>query len=159
MSSSLFLQQFPACLVLLIWIDFVMGVKCPYNCCFVGCYLQDLFNIVSFEVISLHTSILIVFTVKWFQLLQSNSNNSKLFRTVLCTHLTGWMCCYLKQSMLFNTVKQPKALPCNTLKSIKVHIQRISSIAIYYLQCNWTVICLHTGKWSNSSISNKSLPN
>ena len=45
MSSSLLLQQCPACLVRLTWIVFVMGGKWPYSCCFVGCCLQDLFNI------------------------------------------------------------------------------------------------------------------
>ena len=45
MSLSLLLQQCPACLVHLTWIVFVMGSKWPYRCCFVECYLQDLFNI------------------------------------------------------------------------------------------------------------------
>ena len=45
MSSSLLLQQCPACLVRLTWIVFVMGGRWPYSCCFVGCCLQDLFNI------------------------------------------------------------------------------------------------------------------
>ena len=45
MSLSLLLQQCPACLVPLILIVFVMGGKWPYSCCFVGCCLQDLFNI------------------------------------------------------------------------------------------------------------------
>ena len=31
--------------VCLTWIVFVMGGKWPYSCCFVGCCLQDLFNI------------------------------------------------------------------------------------------------------------------
>ena len=44
MSSSLLLQQCPACLVRLIWIVFVMGGRWPYSCCFVGHCLQDLFN-------------------------------------------------------------------------------------------------------------------
>ena len=43
--SSLLLQQCPACLVRLILIVFVMGGKWLYNFCFVGCCLQDLFNI------------------------------------------------------------------------------------------------------------------
>ena len=43
--SSLLLQQCPACLVRLTLIVFVMGGRWPYSCCFVGCYLQDLFNI------------------------------------------------------------------------------------------------------------------
>ena len=38
MSSSILLQQCPACLVRLILIAFVMGgSRCPYCCCFVGC--------------------------------------------------------------------------------------------------------------------------
>ena len=45
MSSSLLLQQCPACLVCLTWIVFVMGGRWPYSWCFVGCCLQDLFNI------------------------------------------------------------------------------------------------------------------
>ena len=45
MSSSLLLQQWPACLVRLTWIVFVMGGRWPYSCCFVGCCRQDLFNI------------------------------------------------------------------------------------------------------------------
>ena len=40
MSSSLLLQQCPACLVRLTCIVFMMGGKWPYSCC-----LQDLFNI------------------------------------------------------------------------------------------------------------------
>ena len=45
MSSSLLLQQCPACLVRLTWIVFVMGGRWPYSWCFVGCCRQDLFNI------------------------------------------------------------------------------------------------------------------
>ena len=45
MSSSLLLQQSPACLVCLTRIVFVMGGRWPYSWCFVGCCLQDLFNI------------------------------------------------------------------------------------------------------------------
>ena len=45
MSSSLFLQQCPACLVRLAWIVFVMGGRWPYSWCLVGCCRQDLFNI------------------------------------------------------------------------------------------------------------------
>ena len=44
-SSSLLLQQCPACLVRLILIVFATGRGWPYSCCFVGCCLQDLFNI------------------------------------------------------------------------------------------------------------------
>ena len=45
MSSSLRLQQCPACLVRLTWIVFVMGGRWPYSWCLVGCCHQDLFNI------------------------------------------------------------------------------------------------------------------
>ena len=45
MSSSLLLQQCQACLVRLFLIVFVMGGWWSYGCCFVGCCLQDLFNI------------------------------------------------------------------------------------------------------------------
>ena len=45
MSSSLLPQQYPACLVRLTWIVFVMGGRLPYSWCFVGCCHQDLFNI------------------------------------------------------------------------------------------------------------------
>ena len=45
MSSSLLLQQCPACLVRLTWIVFVMGDRWPYSWCLVGCCRQDLFNI------------------------------------------------------------------------------------------------------------------
>ena len=45
MSSSLLLQQCPACLVRLAWIVCVMGGRWQYSWCLVGCCLQDLFNI------------------------------------------------------------------------------------------------------------------
>ena len=45
MSSSLLLQQCPACLVRLTWIVFVMGGRWPYSWCYLGCCHQDLFNI------------------------------------------------------------------------------------------------------------------
>ena len=45
MSLSLLLQQCPACMVRLTWIVFMMGGSWPYSYCFVGEYLQDLFNI------------------------------------------------------------------------------------------------------------------
>ena len=45
MSSSLLLQQCPACLVRLTWIVLMMGGRWPYSWCFVGCCRQDLFNI------------------------------------------------------------------------------------------------------------------
>ena len=45
MSSSLLLQQCPACLVRLTWIVFVIGGRWPYSWCLVGCCHQDLFKI------------------------------------------------------------------------------------------------------------------
>ena len=45
MSSSLLLQQCPACLIRLTWIVFVIGGRWPYSWCLVGCYRQDLFKI------------------------------------------------------------------------------------------------------------------
>ena len=45
MSSPLFLQQCPACLVRLTWIVFVIGGRWPYSWCLVGCCRQDLFKI------------------------------------------------------------------------------------------------------------------
>ena len=47
MSSSLLLQQCPACLVRLTWIVFVIGGMWPYSWCLVGCCRQDLFKIAS----------------------------------------------------------------------------------------------------------------
>ena len=41
MSSSLLLQQCPACLVRLTWIVFVMWGRWPYSWCLVGCCRQD----------------------------------------------------------------------------------------------------------------------
>ena len=46
MSSSLLLQQCPACLVRPTWIVFVIGGRWPYSWCLVGCCCQDLFRIV-----------------------------------------------------------------------------------------------------------------
>ena len=45
MSSSLLLQQCPACLARLTWIVFVIGGRWPYSWCLVGCCCQDLFRI------------------------------------------------------------------------------------------------------------------
>ena len=45
MSSSLLLQQCPACLVRLTWIVFVIGGRWPYSWCLVGYCPQGLFKI------------------------------------------------------------------------------------------------------------------
>ena len=60
MSSSLFLQQCPACLARLTLIVFVMGGRWRYSCCFVGCCLRDLFNIAR--------SILVLLTSSFFSI-------------------------------------------------------------------------------------------
>ena len=44
-SSSLLLQLYPACLIRLTCIVFVMGGKWPHSWCLVGCCRRDLFNI------------------------------------------------------------------------------------------------------------------
>ena len=44
MSSSLLLQQCPACQVRRTWLVFVMEGRWLYSWCFVGCCRQDLFN-------------------------------------------------------------------------------------------------------------------
>ena len=44
-SSSLLLQQFPKCIISLIWMVLEIEVSWPYSCCFVRCCRQDLFNI------------------------------------------------------------------------------------------------------------------
>ena len=41
MSSSLLLQQCPACLIRLTWIVFVIGGRWPYSWCLVGCCHQE----------------------------------------------------------------------------------------------------------------------
>ena len=57
MNSSLLLHQCSSCLVCLILIVFVMGGWWPYSCCFVGCCLHELFNIVrSMFPLSYHSS-------------------------------------------------------------------------------------------------------
>ena len=45
MSSSLLLQQCPACLVRLTWIVFMIGGRWLYSWCLVGCCRHDLFKI------------------------------------------------------------------------------------------------------------------
>ena len=56
MNSSLLLQQYPVCLVQLIWMVLEMGGRWPYSCCFVSCYFQDLFNIARSVLVQLPSS-------------------------------------------------------------------------------------------------------
>ena len=69
-SSSLLLQQCPTCLVCLILIVFVVGSWWPYSCCFVGCCLQDLFNIARSTpkslVIDIYNNFCFVCIIFWF---------------------------------------------------------------------------------------------
>ena len=44
MSSSLLLQQCPACLVRLTWIVFMIGGRWPYSWCLLGCCCLDFFK-------------------------------------------------------------------------------------------------------------------
>ena len=55
MSSSLLLQQCPACLVRLTWIVFVIGGRWPYSWCLVGCCCHDLFSIARRHYINIKT--------------------------------------------------------------------------------------------------------
>ena len=56
MSSSLLLQQCPACLVRLTWIVFVIGGRWPYSWCLVGCCRLDLFKIARSILVQLPSS-------------------------------------------------------------------------------------------------------
>ena len=56
MNSSLLLQQFPACLVRLTSIVFMMGGRWQYSCCFVGCCLQELFCLARCILVQLQSS-------------------------------------------------------------------------------------------------------
>ena len=62
MSSSLLLQQCPACLVRLTWIVFVMGGRWTYSWCLVGCCRQP-------RTLSLNSTGLIVIYIMFFFLL------------------------------------------------------------------------------------------
>ena len=56
MSSSLLLQQCPACLARLTWIVFVIGGRWPYSWCLVGCCCQDL--LFRIQVFGAHRSVI-----------------------------------------------------------------------------------------------------
>ena len=67
MSSSLLLQDEPACQARLTWIVFVMGGRWPYSWCFVGCCRQDLFNIARNILVLLRpaSSLAVLLASKW----------------------------------------------------------------------------------------------
>ena len=75
MSSSLLLQQWPVCLVRLIWIVFMIGGRWPLSWCFVGCCRQDLFKV-------LNEWIAIKFVVKNYIYLKINFN--LVFNSIIC---------------------------------------------------------------------------
>ena len=56
MSSSLLLQQFPACLVHFIWMVLEMGGRWLYSC-FMVCCFQDLFSIACGILVQLPSSL------------------------------------------------------------------------------------------------------
>ena len=67
MSSSLLLQQCPACLVRLTWIVFLMGGRWPYSWCRVWCCHLDLFNIARMQSINLDK--IFIYDYWFFQLM------------------------------------------------------------------------------------------
>ena len=73
MSSSLLLQQCPACLVRLTWIVFVIGGRWLYSWCLVGCCRQDLFKIAR----SINKNILSAMDKLSFKL-SKNKNNTHI---------------------------------------------------------------------------------
>ena len=66
-SSSLLLQQCPACLVRLTWIVFVIGGRWPYSWCLVGCCCQGYIYIYIYiwKYIYIYIYIYIVITKIW----------------------------------------------------------------------------------------------
>ena len=83
MNSSLLLQQCLACLVRLIWMVFVMGGRCPYSCCFMGCCLQDLFNTTCNILVQF-------FNVISMTLIEGGSYPSVEMQSVYPTDPAGW---------------------------------------------------------------------
>ena len=57
MSSSLLLQQYPACLVRLTRMVCEIGDRWPYSCFLVGCYFHDLFRITRNILVQLPSSL------------------------------------------------------------------------------------------------------
>ena len=68
MSSSLLLQQCPACLVRLTWIVFVIGGRWPYSWCLVGCCCQDLLRIARTQIAILGTIRIISIDLQYLKL-------------------------------------------------------------------------------------------
>ena len=71
MSSSLLLQQCPACLVRLTWIVFVIGGRWPYSWCLVGCCCQDLFRLTDLRLGSSFFRDRYLMSDKWLKVFRS----------------------------------------------------------------------------------------
>ena len=92
MSSSLLLQQCPACQVCLTWIVFVMGGRWPYSWCLVGgCCRQDLFNIAHSVLVSLLSSFFSSRNVTILIDFNSMPTHLKLFYTEWLGNCNHWM--------------------------------------------------------------------
>ena len=106
MSSFLFLQQCHAGLVCLARIVFLMGGRWSYSCCFVGCCLQDLFNIACSILVQLPS---IFFSIRLLSVHvlhpYSSIDTTALWKKCVLFHLSGlsfiWPIDYRLLSMSF----------------------------------------------------------
>ena len=85
MSSSLLLQQCPACLVCLTWIVFVIGGRWLYSWCLVGCCCQDLY-IHIYNDFYIHKRIHMysckhIFVIYWAKISNTNENINDYFKS------------------------------------------------------------------------------
>ena len=71
MSSSLLLQQYPACLVRLTWIVFMIGGRWPYSWCLVGCCRQEVFKIARSISVYFNDLFLCIMTYQFSWVIQS----------------------------------------------------------------------------------------
>ena len=97
MSSSLLLQQCPACLVRLTWIVFVIGGRWPYSWCLVGCCCQDFKSLTTPNIYIFRTFIFIyIGPVTW---------DCRINRLHLCRegNLPQWVSWWLSWLELHNT--------------------------------------------------------
>ena len=87
MSSSLLLQQCPACLVRLTWIVFMIGGRWPYSWCLVGCCRLDFFKIARSILIYIYIYIYILpYVFDWFIIECPRAENSRdiVFKVLDC---------------------------------------------------------------------------
>ena len=88
MSSFLFLQQCPTCLVCFILIVFEKGGRWPYSCSFVECCFQDLFSMIRCNLEQFYS---IFFSIRF-----SLYNFSQAFslyaysESTWCVHIVEW---------------------------------------------------------------------